>query len=135
MSTPKQPGTDMTTQRLLAAVAVFAAAIVVYGLRTADPDLWGHLHYGRLFLESGRVPVADPFAYTTTGLTWHAHEYLAQVLLWLAYASAGPLGLIALKRLIGSAGIYVLYCGIRLGSGDARLWAPIVMLMASLLDR
>lgn len=131
----KRPATDATTQRLLVAVAAFVAITAVYGVRVADPDIWGHLRYGRLFLESSRVPVADPFAYTTTGLTWYAHEYLAQVLLWLTYAGAGPLGLIALKCLVGGAATYVIYRSIRLGSDDVRLWGPILMLATSLLGR
>src|SRR5712692_9642556 len=75
-------------QRVIAAIAVVAALFAVYAVRSADPDLWGHLRYGKYVLDNGGRVGADPFAYTTVGRTWNDHEYLAQVALWLAYAGA-----------------------------------------------
>ncbi|MCS6803555.1 MAG: hypothetical protein RMM98_14740 [Acidobacteriota bacterium] len=126
---------DLAVQRLLAIVAALIAILSVYTMRIADPDLWGHLRYGRLFWEKGSVRVADPFAFTSAGLTWHTHEYLSQILLWLSYAQAGVVGLILLKCVVGGVTVYVLYRTIRLGSDDAPLWAPILMLTASLVSR
>ena len=126
---------NRNTTKLLAILAAFVSLISTYMIRVADPDLWGHLRYGRLFLERGNISIADPFAYTTAGLTWHTHEYLSQIVLWLTYDVAGPVGLIVLKCLAGGAAIYVLYRSIRLASGDARIWSPALMLAASLLGR
>lgn len=126
---------DAAAQRLLAAVAAIVAVTAVYTMRIADPDLWGHLRYGRLFWEKASARIADPFAFTSAGLTWHAHEYLSQIVLWLSYAQAGVLGLILLKCAVGGATIYVLYRLIRFGSDDVPLWAPILMLTSSLVSR
>ena len=126
---------ERTTRRLLAALAVFVSVISVYMMRIADPDLWGHLRYGRLFIEQRSLSLPDPFAYTTAGLTWHTHEYLSQILLRLTYDLAGPPGLIALKCLVGGAALYVLYRCIRLVTDAPRIWAPILMLAAILLGR
>lgn len=84
-------------RRLLAGLAWVAALVAVYSFRTADADLWGHLCYGRLFLENGGRIVADPFAYTSEGRQWSTHEYLAQMALAQAYLWFGPAGLIGLK--------------------------------------
>jgi hypothetical protein len=122
-------------RRMLAAFALAAALAAVYMMRGADADLWGHLRYGQLFVEEGGLPAADPFAWTSAGRQWSSHEYLSQVLLWLAYATGGPAGLVVLKCLVGGAAMFFLYAGIRLGSGDARVWAPVLLLTGHVLGR
>ena len=54
-------------------IAALAALISVYAMRRADPDMWGYLTYGRLFLEQGRVTSWDVFAYTAAGHRWVDH--------------------------------------------------------------
>ncbi len=120
---------------VLAAFAVAGALASVYLMRGADADLWGHLRYGRLFVEAGGLPAADPFAWTSADRQWFHHEYLSQILLWLAYAAGGPVGLVVLKCLVGGAAMYFLYAAIRLGSGDARVWAPVLLLTSHVLGR
>ena len=44
-----------------------AAAVCLYSMSRADPDLWGYLASGRLFVEQGGLTTHDPFAYTSTG--------------------------------------------------------------------
>jgi hypothetical protein len=122
-------------RQLLAGLALLVAVVAVYERRQTDPDLWGHLRYGRFFAEHGPGAHPDPFAYTSGGLPWHAHEWLAQWLLWQAYNLGGPLGLIALKCLVGGAAVYFLWRAIRLGSGDARVWAPVLLLTAGMIGR
>src|SRR5512136_1109382 len=112
-------------ERGLAGLAVALALCAVYWLRIADPDLWGHLRYGRFFLENG-VRAADPFAYTAAGQPWYAHEYLAQIVLWLTYAAAGAGGLIALKCLLGAAAVALHGVTLAVLGGRARIWAPLL---------
>ncbi len=110
------------------ALSILTAAVVgaacVYAMRSVDPDLYGYLAYGRLFVEQGRITVEDPFAYTSTGSTWVAFEWLAQLALWIAYDTAGPLGLIALKSLLGGIAVYFVYAAVRLVSGTDFHWLP-----------
>jgi hypothetical protein len=51
--------------RLADAVALVIGVVCVYGMRRVDPDLYGYLTYGRLFLERGTLTGNDPFAYTS----------------------------------------------------------------------
>src|SRR6266498_3483382 len=88
-------------RKILGALAILSAALCTYAMRRVDPDLYGYLAYGRLFLEQGRLTTPDPFAYTSVGHEWVTFEYLAHILLWLAYRTAGPLGLIVLKCIVG----------------------------------
>jgi len=121
--------------KAIAIVAVTAALFAVYAVRSADADLWGHLRYGKHVLENGGPVGADPFAYTTTGRVWNDHEYLAQAALWIAYAAAGPFALIVLKCVLGLVTVYLLYRALRLGSDDARVWAPLLVLLAAGVGR
>jgi hypothetical protein len=110
------------------------AVISVYATRVADPDFWGHLRYGQFFVEQGlRAP--DPFAYTSTGLQWYGHEYLAQIALWEAYALGGAFGLVLLKCLIGGAAVMCMYGAVREAGGDCRTWVPVFVLTAGIVAR
>ena len=136
MSDASPQKNDRPVRRVLAGLVILLALISVYSVRTADPDLWGHLRYGRFFLEAGLPPVADPFSYTTTGgVAWLAHEYLSQVILWVVYSAAGAAGLIALKCMVGLVVLALVYLAIRLGSDSAQIWAPVFILAALLLGR
>jgi hypothetical protein len=119
----------------LHAFALVSAAVCLYSMRRADPDLWGYLAAGRLFLEHGGLTTHDPFAYTSTGLTWVTFEYGAHIALWLAYRGAGPLGLLALKCILGALSLYFLAAAIRVTTRDPHVWVPVFVLCASTLSR
>ena len=117
------------------AFALVSAAVCLYSMRRADPDLWGHLSYGRLFVEQGGLPSDDPFAYTSMGLQWIHSEYIAQITLWLAYHYGGPLGLIALKCVVGGAALYFLFVALRTTTDEPYFWLPLFLLCASPVSR
>jgi hypothetical protein len=120
---------------LAGGLAVLAVLASVYMTRQADPDLWGHLRYGQLFVEERRLPESDPFAFTTAGQHWSSHEYLAQVLLWLAYAAGGQAGLVLLKCLVAGAAVYCLWRTLRLVAPDWRIAVPVLLMASHLLAR
>jgi hypothetical protein len=122
------------SRRLPGLVAVVTAAVCLYAMRRADPDLWGYLAYGRLFVEHG-VTTRDPFAYTSAPFEWVPFEYGAQILLWLAYSAAGPAGLIALKTALGGIAVYFLYVAIRATTDSPSIWLPVFVLSTSTLAR
>src|SRR3982751_5623348 len=88
------------------------AALFLLGLfspERADPDAWWHLATGRYIVTHQRLPVPDPFAYTTSivppanaaeasterfNLT---HEWLAQAI-WYGIQSLGGFGAIVLWK-------------------------------------
>lgn len=55
---------------------------------TIDPDLWWHLRTGELVWNSG-IPTHDTLSLTRQGAPWIAHEWLADLLMWLVVDSAG----------------------------------------------
>ncbi len=80
--------------------AVMALVLYRFSETVADPDLWGHVSFGRLIWESRAVALPDPFSYVTAGQPWMNHEWLAEVLFHLAFTSMGPRGLILLKTAV-----------------------------------
>lgn len=74
-----------------------AAVVVALVLKTvADPDLWGHLAFGRHILTEG-LPTYDPFSYTAGDAPWVNHEWLSEVVMYVVFRSAGVTGLVLLK--------------------------------------
>ena len=79
-------------------------------------DHWWHMLTGRLVLETGRVPGADPFSFTFQGAPWTNWEWLAGVVMFLAWSAAGPLGLVLLRAVaFGGTVLVVLRHWRRLG--------------------
>jgi hypothetical protein len=97
---------------------VALAAVLCIGWFSApvsDPDFWWHLETGRYVWEQHRLPLPDPFAYTTAGAppaypgeprVQHfnlTHEWLAQVGLYLVWSAAGFAGVVLARALLLTA--------------------------------
>lgn len=89
--------------------SVVGCALRRLGITVADPDLWGHVRFGQLILGAGHIPRTDPFSYLSGGQVWINHEWLSEVVFALAYRLGGPLGLVALKTLVGLTIFSVVY--------------------------
>jgi hypothetical protein len=87
-------------------------AFVVLGFLThtrADPDLWGHIVFGRDTVAGGAVPTVDPYSFTADA-PWVNHGWLGDVLIYLAFLTGNSAGLIVLRMaaVVGMlAGVWV----------------------------
>jgi tetratricopeptide (TPR) repeat protein len=77
----------------------------VFGFLTAvqkvyNYDIWWHLKTGQLILETGKIPHADPFTFTTPGAPWWPHYWLSDVVFALVLRLGGIDGLILFKALV-----------------------------------
>ncbi len=102
---------------LLAACGVFLLGL--FSTEMSDPDSWWHLATGRYIVEQHRLPVPDPFAWTTdTAAPAYAgeqavrrfnltHEWLAQAL-WYGIEAAGGFGAVVLWKAL----LLALLCGL-----------------------
>jgi hypothetical protein len=116
----------MTTRRLF--VALFALALVVMAVReTLDPDMWWHLRTGEVIVERG-LPRQDIFSFTVPDHEWITHEWLSQVVMWLAYQAAGLPGLSLLFGGLTALAFWLVY---RACPGRPYL-APFVVLLAAI---
>ena len=78
-----------------------------------DPDFWWHLRIGRWMVDHGRLPSTDIFTHTVPNHVWTDHEYLTEVLMWLAYNATGVVGLAIAFGLLTWAGFWLMYRQVR----------------------
>ncbi len=93
---------------LLAAALLF----VWFTPEVADSDTWWNLKTGQYILQTHHLPDPDPFAFTTKDagaaypdepIVRHfnlTHEWLSQIIFYLAYAAGGFTGLIVFRALL-----------------------------------
>ena len=99
-------------------VVVLAAALSM-SPNTVDPDLWGHVQFGREVLQSGQIPSTTSYSYTADGFRWINHENLSEVVMALTVKHFGPLGLIFGKLALSLLLIgIVLAVNLRQGTGS-----------------
>jgi hypothetical protein len=135
MQNVSRPAAPRWALPLAHAFALLGASACLYAMRQVDPDLYGYLAYGRLFVQRGGLGGLDPFAYTSGSSSWVTFEYLAHLALWGAYAAGGPVGLIALKCAVGGAALYGLYAAMRTTAVKPSVWIPVFLLCASTTSR
>ena len=98
----------MWLERALLAGVLLAGAVAM-SANIADPDLWGHVQYGRDLLQHG-LPATTTYSFTAEGYRWINHENLAEVLLACGANLIGPNGLLLAKCLLG-VGVLALIMG------------------------
>jgi len=88
-------------------VAVYA--LFLFAPRVlSDGDTYWHIAAGNWMLAHASVPRADPFAFTTAGLVWVPHEWLAEVAMALAYRASGWVGLVILTGMAAALAIGIM---------------------------
>ncbi len=101
----------LRTELLLCGIVLYVVCFWIH-----CDDHWWHMLTGRLVLRTGEVPAADPFSFTFHGAPWTNWEWLAGVVMHLAWSAAGPLGLTLLRALaFGGTVLVVLRHWRRLG--------------------
>ena len=70
-----------TRLRLSFCALVALLAVFQFSENTADPDLWGHVVFGRQILHIGAIPRTEIFSWTAQGRPWINHEWLAELAL------------------------------------------------------
>jgi hypothetical protein len=114
---------------LLIRLAVLTVLLGGLARSWADPDLWGHLRFGADIVRDGGLTRSDPYSFTSD-IPWVNHEWLAEVLMYGAWAAGGG-WLIALKVAIvaGTLGLLLLTLLGRQVSPTARDLAAVAMLL------
>lgn len=80
--------------------ALVLFAIAIADLRQlSDPDLWGHVLWGRDLLAHGSLPPNNIYSYSAPDFRWLHHEWLSEVLMGAIFDRFGPFGLKLLKFL------------------------------------
>jgi hypothetical protein len=89
------PPTPLTSFLFVVIVAYLMIFKFVTVLTTVggDPGLGWHLRTGELILTTGMIPRLDPFLFGGEASPWVSNQWLADVLLYLAYSGGSWLGL------------------------------------------
>ena len=111
-------------------LAVVLAASVALSYNVADPDLWGHVQYGRDALTGG-LPATTTYSYIAEGYPWINHEILAELVLAVANDALGGTGLLLLKAAFG-IGILALMAWAAARQRTGLLATAVVVLLAAL---
>lgn len=80
----------------VALVSIIAIVTMLTTHTAADADLWGHLRFGADLIASGRLPVHDPYSFTSD-IAWVNHEWLSELIFAAVYTRFGAVGLNLLK--------------------------------------
>jgi hypothetical protein len=92
-------------------------------------DIWWHLKTGQWILDTGTIPVTDPFTFTTLGAAWTPHYWLSDVLFAFVFRVGGMGGVILFKAFIIAAGFFIIY-RLMIGQGVNLLLAVAVVMLA-----
>ena len=100
--------------------ATLCAVVVGFILPTvADTDLWGHLRFGLDIISDRSLPARDPYSFTSDR-HWINHEWLAELLMALAYRAGRVPGFVALKSAVVLAAVAIIFWSI--GPQGRRSW-------------
>jgi hypothetical protein len=118
-------------------IALGALMLIAYtSVEVGDPDAWWHLKTGQYMLQQHRLPWPDPFSYTTymgkpaypgeeqTRYFNLTHEWLAQIVLYGAYATGGYAGLILFRSAMLTA--FCALMGLAVYARVRSFWAAVI---------
>ena len=97
---------------------VFALAFFQFSENTVDPDLWGHVVFGRHMLQSGVVEKSEIYSWTARGRPFVNHEFGADLIFGATHRLLGGPGILLLKMLVG---LSTLALCLKVG-GEAMAW-------------
>ena len=72
---------------------VLLAILIADSNGHTDPDLWGHLRFGQLFVAQRHLVIRDPYSYSVPGHLWQDYSWLGAVVMALIYQVGGVVGL------------------------------------------
>lgn len=79
---------------------VLMAGALAMSPNVADPDLWGHVQFGRDVLNEGWFPETNPYSYNAEKHRWINHENFSEVIMAWTVDNIGSWGLVVGKFLL-----------------------------------
>ncbi len=114
--------------------ALVLFAIAIADLRQlSDPDLWGHVLWGRELLINGSLPRNNIYSYSAPGFRWLHHEWLSEVLMSAIFDRYGAFGLKLLKFACTASTISFIVLAESETSAPAGIQALILLVAALIL--
>ncbi len=95
-------------KRLPCLILVLSSLWYFFSYPEVDPDLWGHLFFGREILQTGSLPEKNLYSYTAPEHPWINHEWLAEVVFYGVFYLLSSSGLILLKLALAAGLVWIL---------------------------
>jgi hypothetical protein len=111
---------------------VLFAIVIADARQLSDPDLWGHVLWGRDLLAHGSLPRGNLDSYSAPGFLWLHHEWLSEVLMASLFDMFGPFGLKLLKFLC-TAGTISFIVLAESETGAPALLQTVILLIAAVI--
>jgi hypothetical protein len=111
---------------------ILFAIIIADARQLSDPDLWGHVLWGRELLAHGSLPRGNPDSYSAPGYLWLRHEWLSEVLMAAMFDALGPFGLKLLKFAC-TAGTICFVASAESECGAPAMWQAAILLVVALI--
>lgn len=86
--------------RVLWLCVIMLAGLLAMSRSKADPDLWGHVTYGKEVIRDGHLHPTTTWSYAVNDFRWVNHENIAELMLAAADNFAGQHGLLLMKSLL-----------------------------------
>jgi hypothetical protein len=110
-------------------ILVVAGVCLALTLTWVDPDLWGHVLFGRDILRVG-LSSADPYSFTSD-VRWVNHEWLAEIALYASYAAAKGAGLVLFKAAVIVAAVALAHARVRRSDVDPIVSDALLVVLAA----
>ena len=91
------PSTSSVSLLRYSPAAILIAIAITDIQRWADPDLWGHILFGRAMLAHHHIAVHDMYSYSAHWRVWLDHEWLSELVMGAIYKYCGVVGLKLMK--------------------------------------
>jgi len=129
----RAPATDrrLCLRTILIFFAILATGLAVMTTQCADPDLWGHVQYGREILQDGVLPRTATWTYAAEGAPWVNHENIAELLLAWTVDTLGANALPWMKLVIASLLVTMMITAARKSGASWLSTGILVALMGS----
>jgi hypothetical protein len=112
---------------------VLFAIVIADARQLSDPDLWGHVLWGRELLAHGSLPRGNPYSYSAPGYLWLRHEWLSEALMGGLFNLFGPLGLKLLKFACTAGTVCFVVLAMSETAAPASVQTPILLIVALIL--
>jgi hypothetical protein len=117
---------------ILVFAVVLTTGLSVMTSNCADPDLWGHVQYGREVLNDGVLPRTATWTYAAEGAPWVNHENIAELLLAWTVDSFGADALPWMKLCIAGILMSLMIVSARCaGAGWMAIFVVIILVAAN----
>ena len=89
-------------------ILVFTGILIATSRTTADPDLWGHIRFGKDIWQTKTLPTHNLYSFTAPGHPWINHEWLSELIFYGIYNLLGDPGLLLFKLAIGLVIVWII---------------------------